>query len=114
MSWDAAEGLARLRFSNALEDDGGGTTPVLTAFATYRTMGPAEGIWLDSRGETLELTWTHDRDALVVSWRSSQESGRTTYRLLTDDAVEVLDEVSAPDGFRVFGRARYTRVRPAP
>ncbi len=114
MRWDTTDGLARLHFSNALEEEGGGTTPVLTAFATYRTAEPAEGIWLDSRGETLMLTWTQDGDALVVSWRSLEESGRTTYRTLTEDAVEVLDEVSTPDGFSVFGRARYTRVAPAP
>ena len=114
MRWDTTDGLARLHFSNALEEEGGGATPVLTAFATYRTAEPAEGIWLDSRGETLMLTWTQDGDALVVSWRSLEESGRTTYRTLTEDAVEVLDEVSTPDGFSVFGRARYTRVAPAP
>ena len=114
MEWDVADGMARLRFANALVDQQGDTTPVLTAFATYRTSGASEGVWLDTRGETLRLTWVRDDGALIVSWRAPEESGRTSYRPLGDGTVEVVDEVLGLDGWRVFGQAVYARVPPAP
>ncbi len=114
MEWDIADGMARLRYSNALVDERGDTTPVLTAFATYRTSGAADGTWVDTRGQALRLTSAHADGALVVSWRAPDESGRTTYRPLDDGTVEVVDEVLGPDGWRTFGHAAYTRGLPAP
>lgn len=114
MEWDIADGMARLRYTNALVDARGETTPVLTAFATYRTAGPADGTWFDTRGQVLRLTSDQVDGALVVSWRAPDESGRTTYRPLEDGTVDVVDEVFGPDGWRAFGHAVYTRGSPAP
>ena len=114
MRWNVADGLASLRFSNALLDEAGAATPVLTAVATYRTEGVPEGVWLDTRGERLELTWATEDDALVVRWRAASESGRTTYRTVSPDALEVVDEVMSAGAWRVFGQARYTRIDPEP
>lgn len=113
MRWDAADGLATLRFTNALVDADGTETPVMSAVAVYRIDGGAEGVWLDSRGERVELAWTVADGALVVDWRASTESGRTTYRPMGGDRVEVVDEVAADDGWRVFGTAEHTRVEAA-
>lgn len=114
MRWDVSGGLATLHFTNALVDADGNETPVMSAAAVYRIDGEAEGVWLDSRGERVELAWTVAEGALVVDWRASAESGRTTYRPLDGDRVEVVDEVSAADGWRVFGTAAHTRVDAVP
>lgn len=110
MRWDVSEGLASLHFTNALVDADGTETPVLSAAAVYRIDGEPTGVWLDSRGERVELTWTVADRALVVDWRASTESGRTTYRPVDRDGVEVVDEVAAGDGWRVFGTALHARV----
>lgn len=114
MRWDVSGGLASLRFTNALVEADGTETPVMSAAAVYRIDGDAEGVWLDSRGERVELAWTVADGALVVDWRASAESGRTTYRPVDGDRVEVVDEVAADDGWRVFGNASHARTGAAP
>ncbi len=114
MRWDVAGGLATLHFTNALVDADGTESPVMSAAAVYRIDGAADGVWLDSRGERIELTWTVADGALVVDWRASAESGRTTYRPVDRNRVEVVDEVAAADGWRVFGTSSYARIGAAP
>lgn len=112
MRWDLSPGLATLTFSNAFAADDGPATPVLNAAAVYRT-APAtpEAVWLDSRGVRVQIRWEATDSVLVSHWTAPTESGRTTYRVISPDEVDVLDEVSSGGALRTFGTARYVRRR---
>lgn len=111
MTWTTHGELATLAFSNAFSDSTGALTPVLDAVAAYRTVSETpEAVWLDSRGVRIEIEWRATGDStLVADWSAPNESGRTTYRMVGLDAVEVTDEVRTDDGWRTFATARYRR-----
>lgn len=110
LTWDVTGGLATLTFENALVGADGAVSPVLGAAAVYRTTPDRpEGVWLDSRGVRFELAWQADDTTLVVTWSGTEESGRTTYRVVGPDALEVVDEVAAEEGWREFARSRLAR-----
>lgn len=111
LSWDHRGRYAVLSFSNAFVDTGGAVTPVLTSAAVYRT-SPAHGdaVWLDSRGVRIEIRWEADDSTLLSHWTAPTEEGRTTYRILADERLEVTDEVVGDQGLRVFARATYVRT----
>jgi hypothetical protein len=111
MRWQHADGFALLTFANAFADSSGRAVPVLNAAAVYRTSAATpEGVWLDSRGVRVEIHWHALDSALVSEWTAPTERGRTTYRVLAGDELEVVDEVMGGDGLRTFGRARYRRA----
>lgn len=118
MEWAPVLGarFVRLRFSNALVNEGG-STPIITAEAFYRLAdgGGLEGHWFDTRGYVLSLSARVTDDRIVTDWvAAGVESGRTTYRLIDPDTVEVVDEVSRDGELQEFGRATYRRApRPA-
>ena len=114
MSWQHHHGFALLTFGNAFVDSTGRVTPVLQAAAVYRT-SPArpEAVWLDSRGVRVEIRWDASDSALVAHWTAPTETGRTTYRVRSADALEVVDEVRRDAGWRTFGTAHYQREVPA-
>lgn len=112
MSWHRSLGdrFVRLVFRNALVTDDG-ASPVLQAEAFYRPAddGGLAGHWFDTRGEVVTLRARVADDRIVADWQASSESGRTTYRVVDADTVEVVDEVVGADGLQEFGRATYTR-----
>jgi hypothetical protein len=112
MRWDNGRAFATLIFANAFHDSAGTVTPVLSAGAVYRTSsGSTDAVWFDSRGIRIEIRWEATDSVLVSNWTAPAESGRTTYRVMSADQVEVLDEVRSAAGWRTFGSARYERVR---
>lgn len=114
MRWESGDGFAMLVFSNAFVDTAGNATPVLNAAAVYRTSAEQpEAVWLDSRGERVEIEWEASDSLLVANWTAPRERGRTTYRVLSSDELEVVDEVMSGEAWRTFGRARYTRAQDA-
>lgn len=113
-SWTLDERFVELSFENRLVPPDGPATPVLRARAFYTTTPPLRGSWFDTRGETLELSATTSDSTLVTEWASATERGRTTYRILGPDALEVTDEVHGESGWRTFGTALYRRVGPGP
>ncbi|MGE0552607.1 MAG: hypothetical protein AB7R55_04170 [Gemmatimonadales bacterium] len=94
-------GFAVLSFSNG----------ALDAAAVYRRAGDSSGAWLDTRGQQLSISWTVGDSSLISIW-SGSETGRTVYRWIGRNEVEVVDSVQAGGGWREFGRARYRRVVP--
>ena len=54
-----------------------------------------------------------DGDALVSKWGTPDtEEGETTYRLLPDGTMEVIDRVKGKDGtWREFGRATCAEMK---
>ena len=112
LSWENTTGFTVLKFTNAFVNDGE-ITPVLRAVAIYRRSSTQpEAVWMDSRGERVEITWSSTDHSLISEWRSPSEAGRTTYRVLSDDELEVVDEVMSGGSMRTFGTAKYERVIP--
>lgn len=96
-----------------------GPAPKTTTFEghAYYEAQPAGGYratWFDSSGLTRPITAAAAGDALVASWGSaSTEEGETTYRLLADGQLEVVDRVKGRNGvWREFGRTRLSRTLP--
>ena len=69
-----------------------------------RTTGPVgdgryRGMWFDNSGMFRPLEARRDGDALVSKWGTPEtEEGETTYRLLPDGKMEVIDRVKSKDG----------------
>jgi hypothetical protein len=111
MEWEDRGGdVFALTFANGFLDERGDRTPVLDAVALYRagTTG-GRAIWTDSRGEFLTIEWEDGDSILTAHWRSGSEAGRTEYTVSSPTEVRVVDWVQRADGWRVFGRATYTR-----
>ena len=108
--WTLDRRFVELSFENRLiQPDGSGRT-VLRARAFYTATEPLRGAWFDTRGEILELSAAATDSTLVAEWSAESETGRTTYRILEPDLLEVRDEVLGDDGLRVFGVASYRRA----
>lgn len=74
-------------------------------------VGSCRGHWYDNRGMVLPLTVVTREDRVVVDWgEEATERGRTTYRLMGDGQVEIIDEVLDKSGaWRQFGRIEAER-----
>ncbi len=100
----------RLEFGNAFTD----VEPpvgVLEAHAYYLLGGSTlTGRWMDSRGVMLSIEAEIVGSSLVSTW-SGEENGRTEYRVMDEDTVEVTDYVLADDQYYPFATARYRRIR---
>ena len=111
MGWEPRGGLAVLTFENGFLDPSGQTMPVLQAAAVYRTSRQSpEAVWLDSRGVRIEIRWMATDSTLVASWSAPREVGRTTYRIISSEEIEVVDEVESDGTRRPFATARYRRA----
>ncbi len=83
--------------------------------AYYRVSGEAKLVatWFDSAGQIRPIEAVRGADAIVSTWGTPEtEVGETTYQLLADDRVELVDRVRGKDGtWREFGKSTLTRVR---
>ena len=119
MSWERAleNKFVRLTFENKMKRSDG-KTQILKAQAFYKPEGETQfqGMWFDSRGMILPLKATAGDSALTTSWGSPEtEQGRTVYRIIDGDTVEVNDFVLTKDGqWKHFGHAMYHREPPQP
>ena len=88
----------------------GATT--MDAIAHYRLHDTESlaGIWLDTRGEFLELSATLTDTVLETIWRSPTEKGRTVYQLTGPDSLEVRDYYDDGGDWKLFGQASYSRA----
>ena len=112
MTWRHDAGFAVLEFANSFVGTDGQATPVLNSVAVYRASeANPEAVWLDSRGERVEIRWESSDSSLIAHWANSSEEGRTTYRVRAGHELEVVDEVLSGDGWRTFGTARYKKAR---
>lgn len=112
MTWERALNgkFLRLDFRNAFADIDP-VHPVLESHAYYLLGGPTlSGQWMDSRGVILSLRAEVVGSALVTHW-TGEESGRTEYRVIDEDALEVIDYVRSEGEYHLFAKARYRRVR---
>ena len=74
--------------------------------------GRLNGRWFDSQGATHLLDAVLEPGALIAEWGDgTTPRGRSTYRLLSPNAMEVIDEIRRKDGtWREFGRFRLERA----
>lgn len=96
-----------------------GAAPRMVAFEghAYYEAQPGGGYratWFDSSGHTRPIVAVVHGAALVASWGTPAiEEGETTYRLLDDGGLEVIDRVRGRNGaWREFGRTRLSRTLP--
>ena len=106
-AWQLNGQFLKLSFKNQM-----GTAPKITVFeghAYYRPVGDGvyRGMWFDNSGMFRPLDGRRDGDALVSQWGTPEtEQGETTYRLLADGKMEVVDRVKGRDGtWRTFGQS---------
>jgi len=116
MTWSRDPGprLLHLRFRNEMAGERG--VEVFEGRGYYRLAqqgADGTGTWIDSRGLILPLTTRTTSDSLTTEWGSEgTERGRTEYRFVEQDRLEVVDWVHAPNGeMREFGRSRLERRR---
>ena len=112
MTWERALNgrFLRLDFRNAFADTDP-VQPLLESHAYYLLADTIiTGQWMDSRGVILSLRARVVGPALVTDW-TGEESGRTEYRVIDEDTLEVIDYVRAEGEYRPFAKARYRRVR---
>ena len=113
MKWERVlEGkFARLTFRNEMRGKDGARLFEGHAYYQAQPDGTYRGQWFDSGGEAHPINGKVEGDALIAEWGTKETKlGRTIYRLLAADAVEVVDSVLAKDGqWREFGRAKFRR-----
>lgn len=116
MRWDVFDdGFARLAFTNSFVNEGGGSTPLMSAQATYLVEeGGAIGVWLDDRPQRLTLEAVLTDSSFVVTWTADAERGRTEYVVRSADTAAVRDFVHGDGQERLFGEATYRRREPGP
>jgi hypothetical protein len=106
-TWELGGRFLKLTFRNEM-----GTAPKINVFeghAYYRATadGQYRGMWFDNSGMFRPLDAKRDGDALVSKWGTPDtEEGETTYRLLPNGSMEVIDRVKGKDGtWRTFGQS---------
>ena len=106
-AWELGGQFLKLSFKNEM-----GTAPKVSAFedhAYYRAVGEGRyrGMWFDNSGMFRPLEARREGDALVSQWGTPGiEQGETTYRLLSDGKMDVVDGVKGTDGtWRTFGQS---------
>lgn len=81
--------------------------------AYYRSNGVDKyaAHWFDSRGVSFPIKAQLEGNTLIASWGSPDtEEGKSTYQLIDESTMEVVDSVKQKDGtFREFGRATLKR-----
>jgi hypothetical protein len=106
-AWELDGQFLKLTFKNDM-----GTAPNTNTFAGhayYRASGEGRyrGMWFDNSGMFRPLDAGRDGDALVSRWGTADtEEGETTYRLMPDGKMDVVDRVKSKDGtWRTFGQS---------
>ena len=111
MSWslDLDGQFMRLAFRNEMPK----TT--FEGLAYYRPAGGDRyrGMWFDNSGMLRPLDARREGDALISKWGTPQtEEGETTYRLMSDTRMDIIDRVKSKDGtWREFGRTSVEKTR---
>jgi hypothetical protein len=102
-NWELGGQFLRLTFRNEMPK------AVFEGHAYYRAVsdGQYRGMWFDNSGMFRPLEARRDGDALVSKWGTPEtEEGETTYRLLPDGKMDVVDRVKSKDGtWRQFGQS---------
>ena len=106
--WTLDRQFLRLTFVNQM-----GPSRRFEGHAYYRATGKGgyQGVWFDNSGMIRPIQASRNADAIVAKWGTPEtEVGETTYRLMPDATMEIVDRVQSKDGsWRDFGRVVATR-----
>jgi hypothetical protein len=113
MSWSSELGgqFVRLTFRNQMPKavfEGHAYYRAIEAPSTSPTASRRyRGMWFDNSGMMRPIEATSSGDALVSQWGTPEtEQGETTYRLLPDGRMDVVDRVKRKDAtWRQFGQS---------
>ncbi|HKQ18627.1 MAG TPA: hypothetical protein VJW75_02660 [Candidatus Eisenbacteria bacterium] len=101
-----------LRVQYRFDPVGSGATP-FEGHGYYRadTSNVWRGGWYDTQRAMHALSGYIDGDSLVAMWGAENAPhGRTIYRMLSSNKLEVTDSIRGKDGaWREFGRVLYSR-----
>ena len=91
-----------------------GAKGVFEGQAYYRSNGVDKYVahWFDSRGVSFPIKAQLESSTLVAFWGTTDtEEGKSTYQLIDETTMEVVDLVKQKDGtFREFGRVKLKRL----
>ena len=108
-SWELNGQFLRLSFKNEMPKQ------TFEGHAYYRPSAENRyrGMWFDNAGMLRPLDARRDGDTLVSRWGTPEsEEGETTYRLLSDTRMDIIDRVKSKDGtWREFGRSTVEKTR---
>lgn len=116
MTWENAldEKFIKLSFRNEMKRKDGGIQ-IFEGIAFYKAKDAQkyQGNWFDSGGEAHPIDAQVDGNALTSIWGTEgAKLGRTIYRLIDEQKMEVVDSVKLPNRtWYEFGRAFYVRSK---
>ncbi|MEP7270691.1 MAG: hypothetical protein ABI882_04270 [Acidobacteriota bacterium] len=114
MRWERvlANKFVHLHFRNEIKN-GQGKVEIFEGHAYYKATGGGNfsANWFDSGGAAHPIQAVFADNALTSKWGTEQtEMGITTYRLVDDNSVEIVDQVRRKDGtWREFSRTLLKR-----
>ena len=110
--WVLDNKFLRLSLRNEISAPNG-AKQIFQGQAYYRSNGVDKyaAHWFDSRGISFPIKAQLEGNTLIASWGSPEtEEGKSTYQLIDDSTMEVVDSVKQKDGtFSEFGRATLKR-----
>jgi hypothetical protein len=114
MRWQTVLGGQFKRIDYRIETkDKDGKPEVFEGVGFYRPLkdGAFDGTWFDSQGAMHPLKATFAGAKLTTHWGvEGRTHGRTTYTLLDDGRVEVVDEIKNKGVWREFSRNTLSKV----
>jgi hypothetical protein len=113
MKWESVLGgkFVRLTWRNEMRAKQGKQVFEGDAYYQANQDGTYRGQWFDSGGEAHPISGKIESESLVADWGTKDtKQGRTVYRLLSENTMEVIDSVLAKDGqWKEFGRSKFLR-----
>lgn len=71
----------------------------------------ADGVWVDSTANAYKLTPHVEEGTLIVEWGDANLAGQSTYRLVANDSLQIVDFVRTSSGeYRRFADAMLQRA----
>ncbi len=110
--WVLDNKFLRLSLRNEISG-ANGAKQLFEGQAYYRSAGDKYlGHWFDSRGTTFPIRAQLESNTLAAWWGSPEtEEGKSTYQLIDETTMEVVDAVKQKDGtFREFARFTVKRL----
>jgi hypothetical protein len=113
--WVLDQKFLRLTLNNEMQSSGG-QKQNFAGHAYYQPSTAGDKFtaqWFDSRGISFPITGSFDGTTLTSDWGSpDKEEGRSIYKLIDAETMEVVDSVKLKDGtWREFGRATVKRQK---
>lgn len=115
MKWEVFLGnkFYRLSFKNTMKGSNGDIVFEGMAMYKFTASLETERNWYDSFGFVRPIKAILEKNALTANWGTKEtEEGKTVYRLVENDKLEVVDSVKMKDGsWHEFGRSSYLRIK---